>query len=180
MGKVVIRKGVFETNSSSIHSIVIGNDGEDIFADLPKTLHFGQGDFGWDPDTYSDTESKAAYLWQAIVYNSDSVEEANKYKAKIIKTLSRLSVKASFDKIETKTWDGKNYCDFEHDNGYIDHSNELKEFIKAVMNDDAILMNYLFSNESSIATGNDNGWDGYELGEGTDPKNVLYNYEKAN
>jgi hypothetical protein len=40
-----IRKGVFETNSSSTHSICIAKDDG---LTIPKSLHFDFGEFGWE------------------------------------------------------------------------------------------------------------------------------------
>ena len=46
--KTKIRKGLFETNSSSTHSIVIGNNGEDVQSNLPEEVYFHGGQFGWE------------------------------------------------------------------------------------------------------------------------------------
>ena len=40
-----IRQSVFETNSSSTHSICIATD---TTIDFPKSLHFEFGEFGWE------------------------------------------------------------------------------------------------------------------------------------
>ena len=62
-----IRRGVFETNSSSVHSISIIKD--DFKGSLPKKFTIDcNGEFGWEVDTYDCPISKAAYLYQAILY----------------------------------------------------------------------------------------------------------------
>ena len=50
-------------------------------------------------------------------------------------------------------------------------------FIKAIITNEELLMNYLFSNGSNIETGNDNEYLEYEA---ITPTNVLYEYEKGN
>ena len=65
--KIQIRRGVFETNSSSVHSISIIKD--NFKGSLPSQFTINcDGEFGWEVKTYDDTESKAAYLYQAILY----------------------------------------------------------------------------------------------------------------
>ena len=39
-----VRQSVFETNSSSMHSICIAKQNN---YDIPSTLHFDFGEFGW-------------------------------------------------------------------------------------------------------------------------------------
>ena len=42
------------------------------------------------------------------------------------------------------------------DGGYVDHADELGPFLNAVMDDEEMLMRFLFSGASTIETGNDN------------------------
>ena len=56
-----IRKGVFETNSSSTHSICIAKDAE---LTIPQSLHFSFGEFGWECDTLYSVSEKASYLYK--------------------------------------------------------------------------------------------------------------------
>lgn len=173
--KIKIRKEIFETNSSSTHSIVIGNNNEDIKSMLPTEIHFGGGSFGWEIDSYTDTQSKADYLWTGIVNNS-MVDE---YKPKIEEILNKYGIECTFEETEKKeSYNGKLYDKFINNNWYyIDHSFNLINFIEIVCNDEILLLNYLFSNESCVATGNDN--DG-EIGGLTNPKNILFEYDKDN
>ena len=67
----LIRKSVFETNSSSCHSLDITDDTE--LNDIPipddeGVITLVSGDFGWELRNYKHFESKAAYL---IVYIRD-------------------------------------------------------------------------------------------------------------
>lgn len=83
--KTQIRRGVFETNSSSVHSISIIKD--DFKSSLPIQFTIDcDGMFGWEVYTYDSPENKAAYLYQAIV-SYPTYNEHNKewYDAKIAK-----------------------------------------------------------------------------------------------
>ena len=171
--KQKVRKGLFETNSSSTHSIVIGNNGEDIYANLPEEVYFGGGEFGWEHEEYRDTQSKADYLYTVIV--KQDLLEAIPY---ITETLKKWGVNAKFQELEDKTsWNGAyTYKDFSNF-CYVDHSYEAKELVEDILKDEALLMNYLFSDGSFIETGNDN--DDTEF-TAKYPQNVLLDYYKGN
>jgi hypothetical protein len=55
--------------------------------------------------------------------------------------------------------------------GYVDHSDELDDFLGAVCNDENKLMSYLFSDMSFIITGNDNDDTDVEI-------KVTYDYDE--
>ena len=54
-----IRKGIFETNSSSTHALVISNN--DVM-NIESPLVFRFGEFGWEFEEYSCPEDRASYL----------------------------------------------------------------------------------------------------------------------
>lgn len=62
--KKQIRQGVFETNSSSTHSICIAKDTELI---IPKELHLEFGEFGWECNTLNSLQEKASYLYTGLI-----------------------------------------------------------------------------------------------------------------
>lgn len=138
----VIRKNVFETNSSSTHSICISKADTTNF---PKTIHFGFGEYGWENDEYYDTEN---YLYTAIneLGMTDCID-------KIKKILDKHNIFCTFEKVKK----GKYFED-----GYVDHCEELKEFIEDICNDENKLLRYLFGN-SVIYTGNDNSNDNDDM-----------------
>lgn len=127
--KKQIRSSVFETNSSSTHSIAISKKKPVI----GKYIHFGIGEFGWE----NDCVDTADYLYTAILEQDESEELLNKLK----EILDKYSIEYEFDK-----WLGY---------GYIDHSYELREFMFAILDDEDLLMRYLFG-DSMVYTGNDN------------------------
>ena len=73
-----IRKGVFETNSSSSHSLTI-SDGEIVgqpSVSLVKNIRNGDyyiivsgGDFGWAEEDFYDTDTKLSYLFTYLFGN---------------------------------------------------------------------------------------------------------------
>ena len=171
--KKQIRKNIFETNSSSTHSIVIGNNGEDIYADLPKQLEFHGDEFGWEHELHTDTQSKANYLFTSLIYTHDPYG----YMERIKEILSKWGIEATFDEIVKKKYDS-GYVRYDTANGdYVDHGDENTDLVKALCEDEALLMNYLFSDGSYVETSNDNG-DYDTLG--SEPKNVMLDYYKGN
>jgi len=154
-----IRQGVFETNSSSTHSICIAKDAD---LTIPNSLHFEFGEFGWERDTLQSVNEKASYLYTGLI-----AQERNVDAEKIFETLrgKGIDVTAEQRLVETRSYtnaEGEvvtyNHSDNE---GYVDHSHDLEEFLNAVCEDENKLMSYLFSNLSFIITGNDN--DDYDV-----------------
>ena len=61
-----VRRGVFETNSSSTHALVIS----DVFTGIDTIpvqddgkVHIFPGEFGWGPEVYHDAPAKASYCY---------------------------------------------------------------------------------------------------------------------
>lgn len=138
--KVQIRRGCFETNSSSTHAICISKDDVDE-SNLPKHVTFTHGEFGWEERTLSDKWSRASYLYQAICdcYDDDEKQE----KLEVLKDLlAGYGIDCEFEPDKKDSWG-------------IDHSYEAKDFVDAVLNDSDKLIRYLFG-DSIIVTGNDN------------------------
>jgi len=135
------RNNLFETNSSSVHAIVIdkhpytGNP-----PNLGVSLSGDDTDFGWEIDTYNDTYSKLQYLISCInvVYWEDG-EKKDKLKKKFEGLMSELGVEC-----------------VEYGTGGVDHGHNTREFVEFVLQDLDTLKRYLFSSESYVVTGNDN------------------------
>ncbi len=140
---IQIRNSVFETNSSSTHSICISKKP---VKNLPYRVCFTVDEYGWEEDDVYDT---ASYLWTAILDCPDEEEHTQKLKD----ALDRLGVQYVF-KYPRKSKDGRYMY------GGIDHGFECCELIDALLSDDDLLARYLFS-DSVIYTGNDNSseWD---------------------
>lgn len=172
--KQKIRNKIFETNSSSIHSIVIGNNGEDVYSNLPEKVVFQGGQFGWEHEVYTDTESKASYLFTSLLYTDTPYE----YMENIKKFLSKWGIEAEFDEIVMVKYSDDSFS-YKTKEGYsyVDHGYENRDLVKQLCEDETFLMNYLFSDASYVETSNDN--DDYD-GLGDEPKNTLFDYYKGN
>lgn len=140
-----IRRSVFETNSSSTHSICIAKTD-----DFKRNNHvdFTLGEFGWEIETYSNADMKAAYLYTAIKHLGRLERFAQfDFVGKIKKILDKNNITYTFAE----------KCDNElHDWGYIDHVDELFDFVKDICSDEGKLLSYLFNPLSFVKTGNDN------------------------
>ena len=151
-----VRNGVFETNSSSTHSICISKKPVD--ADGCH-VDFHLGEFGWS----FDEVDPADYLYTAIMSFSDWRELLDMLKD----ILDSHSITYTFEKPKWDSYgDGEYYAsdDYGDDdcwlaNGYVDHVGEARDFVDAVLNDEDMLMRLLFDGDSVVYT----GCDSYEM-----------------
>lgn len=69
-----IRKGVFETNSSSSHSICIDDKTfilDTLIPDADGVITIKAGQFGWEWKKYNDAKAKASYCLTGTLYVED-------------------------------------------------------------------------------------------------------------
>ena len=141
--KITIRKGTFETNSSSVHSICISKS--PVSNVKGQEIYFGLQDYGWE---FGEADP-ATYLYTAIMcYDYDEDDGTNEATEMLDK------LKSILDKYEIDyTFQSYN----EEDRGYyyIDHYTCLRDFLDTILNDEDMLLRYLFG-DSTIYTGNDN------------------------
>ena len=146
-----IRKNVFETNSSSCHSLVISKD--DYGPNhIPTFLNFdADEDYGWEQYCLSTDEEKASYLYTAML-NCDMGAQAKEFKRKLEEDF-KIKIFVPDYKRETNK-----YSDWEYWNcrGSVDHAGELIPFINEILENDDKLKRFLFDDKSKIYTGNDN------------------------
>lgn len=151
MEKVFIRKGVFETNSSSTHSISIAKNDIQLCTDkLPVStnneIKIYPGDFGWDYDCFYDAQTKASYCLTWIFEGS---EEG---RAELIEQLKRV--------IHSVMGEDKNIIFVVDDSipfyyqGSIDHQS-IEVAQEAFVSDDT-LRAFIFNPQSFLVTDNDN------------------------
>jgi hypothetical protein len=135
MSKVKIRKSVFETNSSSTHSIHIDNKtmlmDTSLLPDEDGVITLTGGEFGWEWERYNDALTKANYA---------SIDSSGVSNESLIQAISE-QTGARFVNINHIDW------------VYIDHQSQglLRE-----MNLEE-LKNWIFNPNSWLITGNDNG-----------------------
>ena len=169
--KQAIRRGVFETNSSSTHTICINKDFK--WPLRENSIKFGTGEFGWEFEEYYDICSKAEYLHEAIISASNDEKEYEELKAEFTKLLNDIGIEqVNWAEIE---WDEYGYPDWDS-HGYIDHGNELYEMIQAMLKDPNLFYGFLFNDNSCVCTGNDNSDEIVNVPQG----NYNYIYEKGN
>ncbi len=148
------RVGVFETNSSSTHSICIAKEAE---LSIPTSLHFSFGEFGWEFDTLHSMSEKSSYLYTGLFSNdrhSDIAKIAQTLTSRGIEVTTEDAIGQMRSYVDSK---GETQEYMSYDNiGYVDHGDDLKEFLDAICEDDEKLMRFLFSDLSFIITGNNN------------------------
>jgi hypothetical protein len=135
MKKVLIRKGVFETNSSSSHSISIADDTKQfvmdtIYPNQHGVVEISGDEFGWEWFKHNDAATKASYAAQQFSNNDSSLE----ILAEVIKEQT-----------------GADEVTFNLEHGYVDHDS-----YGIVPSDKESLRNFIFNKNSWLFGGNDN------------------------
>ena len=146
-----IRKNVFETNSSSSHSLTISPNTPII--DNTRKLNIHMDYFGWGYEEYNDIETKFNYLYTMIreYHYFDARESGYKETEKYKKYTEEL-------KFFTDILDGLGveYEINELENGSIDHQSQTYEYINKFKKDKDLLIRWLFNPESILYIDNDN------------------------
>jgi hypothetical protein len=106
----VIRRSVFETNSSSTHALAIkgGDYKSDRLVVEDSVCRIFPGEFGWGPETHWDAATKAAYCLTHAKSQGDGAHEAM-LRIAIQKVTGAASVEFCQSPSEFYEW------------GYIDH-----------------------------------------------------------
>lgn len=139
-----VRKGMFETNSSSTHTIIITeqNCEPGVFVD------FQIGEFGWEHRILDTIPERASYLYTLA---------CECYHRDVYQDLYEILVKYGVDcecSVPAIFCDDSKYKYLE--NGFVDHAYEGRDFVDAIFHSERRLIRYLFSDESFVITGNDN------------------------
>lgn len=134
-----VRKGQFETNSSSTHAISISKGDGDVIYDsleIPEdgTYVVTGGEFGWEWKLYSDPETKISYAYED---NRDSYDRLDMLKRVIMEHTG-----------------AKDVVFMEETGGYIDHQSMGTS--QDAFESDETLKRFLFDPRSILYTGNDN------------------------
>jgi hypothetical protein len=134
--KKLIRKGIFETNSSSSHSVSIADEDKEFVLDTIYPNQHGtiivRGDeYGWDWFKHNDAETKASYAAQQFSNDSDMLEKLEY----VIKEQTGA---------ERVIFEGLN-------DGYVDHDS-----VGILPRTARELKNFIFNKNSWLFGGNDN------------------------
>ena len=180
--KKQIRKGTFETNSSSVHCISIAKDyPENIYTGY--VAEFKCGEFGWEHRAYWGPEDKMSYLWTAVVNHFlDWVEKPNGGHKLVLKTddpeyikikkaITNTLVSVGFEDDGYSISFQEEPSDKVYDSfGYIDHCPKKEDFIDQIVFNPNRLIRFLFNEESCVSTGNDNDESADNLASCDDPE----------
>lgn len=141
-----IRNGMFETNSSSSHSIILnkGRITDKLNPDKYGILKIYPDEFGWDIMDYTDAYTKASYC---LTYAKQAKNK--KWENMLRKVLLRHTQAKEVEFIQDNNmypW------------GYIDHQSGPEEMgaCTPVFNSESDLANFIFNPECILHTDNDN------------------------
>ena len=143
-----IRKNVFETNSSSSHSLTIDKEGvtEYLHVDTSSNLVVVNLDeFGWGYDTYNDPETKLSYLLTLLKEYTVASCPDELYETREFKEINDIVS-------ERCECDGITIHDFD---GYVDH--QSVDTIDALMKEnDCTIEEFIFDPGITLVIDNDN------------------------
>lgn len=170
-----IRRNVFETNSSSSHSVSVSNitdmySASTLRVDNDNYVHVSFGEFGWERIDYYDPYAKLSYLVTMLIETEgnscksvDDLFETDGFKL-INDTVANYckceGIRINEDDMENATWtrsDGSVETYISH-NGYIDHQScEDYNNVQAFLDDYCISAeDFIFNKGVSVHTDNDN------------------------
>ena len=165
--KRIIREGVFESNSSSSHSISIMKEPQEYV--YPEEIHFEIHefhDYPWDDDDMSSLEGRANYLYACAI--------AHKMENEFKKIMNEMlpSTRLIFDNLET-------YDDEDDDfwSRYLINQavyEDVGDLLYVLMQDEILLLNYLLDDTTEVALGR----DGSEWVTGGEDRFVIGNTEE--
>lgn len=142
-----IRSSVFETNSSSTHSIAIPRSCEQV-----NSVSFYTDEFGWA----FDEVDAADYFYTAMYETSSTEEELNEKIKRLKNILDEYGIDYDLSEPETHifhdSYDNKDY--FCLDDGYVDHAEDLRGFVNELLDNGDKLVRFISG--GLVFTGNDN------------------------
>lgn len=169
--KIVERNSMFETNSSSTHTLAIrkcrvDKDIEDYINEHGLGIAVLGGQFGWEDEVYNDPVTKLSYLYSIIC--SGLYDEFVIRKEQMRRILVNAGFTPVFEEMRPITYrdapDADTYV--EPLNGrhiYVDHSHQWSgNFLEKVFEDEDLFLSFVFSPDSYIVTTNDNRDEDFE------------------
>lgn len=159
-----IRRSVFETNSSSMHSLSITSgviEPNHMSVNDEDKIEVELGEFGWGYDCYTDQLNKLSYLMTMCTGTCGATTEEGFYESESFKKIEDAIreycgcsgieiVNANF---HTDEWSGGKYLDYD---GYIDHQsmyNSVDDFLADYNTD---IIEFVFNPNVKLIIDNDN------------------------
>ena len=140
--KQIIRHSVFETNSSSTHTISISSTEcsmEFLRPDRNGVLQIYPGEFGWGPEVFTDATTKASYC---LTYVKDCHNKELDYMLRTVLLKATGASEVEFVPLNDNNW------------GYIDH--QSCETCSEAFDSPTKLYNFIFNPNSELSISNDN------------------------
>lgn len=160
-----IRKNIFETNSSSTHSISFCNDMSNYSTNLfvegyDDCVHVNLGQFGWQVEDYGNTYDKLSYLLTFICQVNGLISWCDNYSdEEIEKILDDVYELSDFKEIESCIMSNINCSGIRIDSieGYIDHQSIYGDTLQEYLSVEGVdsVQTYLFG-DVVLHTDNDN------------------------
>lgn len=149
--KTQVRQNVFETNSSSMHSLVISNKDRGYDYDLPVdengVLTISFGEFGWGPEILKEPLEKISYvITDRCSVGSLDFDEKEALESEIVKEVIDLIKSKCPNVKDVKIQRSGSYWPY----GYVDHESQGTSY------KDKNLEHLIFSNSVIIIIDNDN------------------------
>lgn len=149
-----VRKGVFETNSSSVHTLCIPKEWKPERIP-PKDIVIWREEYGWGPEMFSGPAVRPylnIYLDHLREYNFELYE---KYMKRLEEIQRDYGFKIEFEPPKDA---GPGF------NGYIDHADECGPLFETLMDpeNEEMMLHFLFDPNVLLYCTNDNETDRYE------------------
>lgn len=174
---IKIRKGVFETNSSSVHSLCISKE-DKLFLFIPKTksIKIRTNEFGWEAEEYTSAEDKLSYIYtgilQHIIWDVESkhckskeevanIINKNKYYKKFINYLDQIYSNVDIENIKIITtkeawFDGGSNNEYTFEFFHEINGGINLEVLDYIFKSIETFINFAENPNTVIRTGNDN------------------------
>ena len=171
-----IRKSVFETNSSSTHSVSVSRKNSNYYSenclenhiDYDNKVHVEFGEFGWEWASYDSPYEKLQYIVTMLaetegrnISTVDELFETDGFKLindAVADYCNCDGIWIDSDmKMNSYEWDGKEHQYLDHD-GYIDHqSHEDYKSVQDFLDDYCVnVEQFIFDDGVCVITDNDN------------------------
>lgn len=145
----LVRTGVFETNSSSCHTVSVGNSGvyKGITPNVDGSIMLEPMEFGWEQETHDSPEARLNYVMLYIRDYSKDKEVFQKLLEGVVFEHTGATSLGFVNSEKPPIWG---------DAGYIDHQSAEDGMLDHLFGDAQRLKDFIFDRTSYIKTDNDN------------------------